>query len=439
MGHSIVICEKGSQAQAIKRAVGSKYGQILPAEGHILTLKEPGETREEWASDWSTGLLWPGRFYEKKPIKRTKRKLDAIVSAARNADRIIIATDCDREGQVIGDEIVDYIGFKGEVLRCIFNAEDPKTLQQAFANLRPDEEFRGLYMSGQAREQADQTTNLSLTRTATVSLRQPGARGVIGIGRVKSPVLGIICKRELEIENFKPQDMYEVDALTVVAAGEMTLTCAKLPQSLVREQMAEDEEAEDEEELTEDQAALEEQESTTGRIMKREVAEGLRAAVEGYKGELRSKAEKKKQGPPKLFDLTALQSAASSRFGWTGERTLEVAQKLYSERTLITYPRGEAKYLPENNIADIPTLLPALLRLPEYGQHQQLLAQPQARKGKSGHFSNKALEGLSHYAIIPNVNTASSFASSVPSLSDDEARLFDMIVPAIPGRPGAGL
>lgn len=175
MGHSIVICEKGSQAQAIKRAVGSKYGQILPAEGHILTLKEPGETREEWASDWSTGLLWPGRFYEKKPIKRTKRKLDAIVSAARNADRIIIATDCDREGQVIGDEIVDYIGFKGEVLRCIFNAEDPKTLQQAFANLRPDEEFRGLYMSGQAREQADQTTNLSLTRTATVSLRQPGA------------------------------------------------------------------------------------------------------------------------------------------------------------------------------------------------------------------------------------------------------------------------
>ena len=177
-----------------------------------------------------------------------------------------------------------------------------------------------------------------------------------------------------------------------------------------------------------DQAALEEQEATTGKIMKKEIAEGLRAAVEGYQGELRSKSEKKKQGPPKLFDLTALSAAASSKFGWTGERTLEVAQKLYSERTLITYPRGEAKYLPENNIADIPKLVPALMRLTDYNRHQQLLQAPQARKGKSGHFSNKELEGMSHYAIIPNVNTAESFASVVPSLTSDEAKLFDVIV-----------
>ncbi|MEY8802109.1 DNA topoisomerase [Leisingera sp. XS_AS12] len=427
MSSSIVICEKGKQAQAIKRAVGSKFGQVLPAQGHILTLKEPDEVREEWAGKWRPGLLWPGRFYEKKPVPETKAKLDAIRSAARSASRIIIATDCDREGQLIGDEIVEYLGFRGEVLRCIFNAEDPKSLQQAFANLRPNSEFRGLYMSGQAREQADQTTNLSLTRTATACLKDPGSRGAIGIGRVKSPVLGIICKRELEIENFQPQDMFEVDALTSVAAGAFTLTCSKLPKSLLKEQI-EDAEDEDEEELTEDQAALQEQENTSGRIMKRDIAEGLRAAVVGFKGDLRSKSEKKRQGPPKLFDLTALQSTASSKFGWTGEKTLEIAQKLYSERTLITYPRGEAKYLPENNIADIPKLVPALLRLPEFGRHQPLLQSPQVRKGKSGHFSNKALEGLSHYAIIPNVNTAESFGATVPSLTQDEAKLFDVIV-----------
>ncbi|MBW3243396.1 hypothetical protein KUV57_12050 [Epibacterium sp. DP7N7-1] len=428
MGSSIVICEKGTQAQAIKRAVGSKYGQVLPAQGHILTLKEPDDVREEWAGDWTAGLLWPGKFYEKQPVPETKAKLDAIRSAARGADRIIIATDCDREGQLIGDEIVDFIGFKGEVLRCIFNAEDPKSLQQAFSNLRPNSEFRGLYMSGQAREQADQTTNLSLTRSATVALKRPGTRGAIGIGRVKSPVLGIICKRELEIENFKPQDMFEIDALTKVTAGAMTLTCAKLPQSLVREQMAEAEDEDADDELTEDQAALEELESTTGKIMKKEIAEGLRVAVEGYQGELRSKSEKKKQGPPKLFDLTALSAAASSKFGWTGEKTLEVAQRLYSERTLITYPRGEARYLPENNIADVPKLVPALLRLSDYARHQTLMREPQARKGKSGHFSNKALEGMSHYAIIPNINTADSFPSVVPSLTSDETKLFDVIV-----------
>ncbi|MCW3782979.1 DNA topoisomerase [Defluviimonas salinarum] len=423
MGSSLVICEKPSQAKAIRAAIGSRYGEVLPAVGHILTLKEPDDVREDW-KEWSAELLWPGKFYEKKPVTNTKKYLDAIRAAARGAERIIIATDCDREGQLIGDEIVEFIGFRGQVQRCIFNAEDPKSLQDAFAKLRPNSEFRGLYMSGQAREQADQTSNLSLTRTATVTLKQPGTKGAIGIGRVKTPVLGIVCKRELEIETFKPQDMYEIDALTRVAAGQLTLTCGRLPKSLVKEEQTAEEEAE---ELMADEAALQEAESMVGRILKREIADGLRSAVEGYSGLLRSKAEKKRQGPPKLFDLTALQSAASARFGWGGEKTLSVAQKLYSERTLITYPRGEAKYLPENNIADIPTLVPALLRLGGYGQHAGLLAKPEARRGKSGHFSDKALEGMSHYAIIPNVNTASEFARAVPSLSDDEAKLFDMI------------
>ena len=360
-------------------------------------------------------------------LKATKAKFEAIRNAARSADRIIIATDCDREGQLIGDEIVEYIGFRGEVMRCIFNAEDPKTLQEAFANLRPDEEFRGLYMSGQAREQCDQTSNLSLTRTATTCLKAPGAKGAIGIGRVKSPVLGIICKRELEIENFKPQDMFEVDALTAVAAGKFTLSCSKMPKSLIREEMDQLEAEEDEEELTEDQAALITQESSTGKIMKRQIAEGLAAAVKGYQGELISNSQKKTQSPPKLFDMTSLQTTGSSKLNWTGAKTLEVAQSLYSQHTLITYPRGEAKYLPENNIADIPRLLPALLGLPGLSDYSHLLQDAKVRKGKSGHFSDKALEGMAHYAIVPNVNSAGSFSSAVKKLNSDEARLFEII------------
>ena len=424
MSRSIVICEKPSQAKAIRNAVGGRHGDVLPAVGHILTLKEPDDVRDDW-KEWSAGLLWPGRFYEKKPLADTRKYLEAIRTAARSAEQIIIATDCDREGQLIGDEIVEFIGFRGTVKRCIFNAEDPKSLQDAFARLKPNSDFRGLYMSGQAREQADQTSNLSLTRTATVVMKAPGTRGAIGIGRVKTPVLGIVCKRELEILDFRPQDMFEVDALTRVAAGELTLTCARLPKSLVREEAEAEEEAE---ELGADEAALADQESMVGRILKREHAEGLRQAVEGFQGPLRSKAERKKQGPPRLFDLTALQAAASSRFGWGGEKTLSVAQKLYSERTMITYPRGEAKYLPENNIADIPTLVPALVRLPGIRPHAALLAKPEVRRGKTGHFSDKALEGMSHYAIIPNVNTASDFARLVQVLSEDEAKLFDMIV-----------
>lgn len=426
MSRSVVICEKPSQARALKAALGSRFGDVLPACGHLLTLKEPDDVREDWKT-WSSGLLWPGKFYDKKVVPDTRKYLDAIKSAVRDAEQVIIATDCDREGQLIGDEIVEFLGFRGKVMRAIFNAEDPKSLQDAFGRLKPNSEYRGLYDSGQAREQADQITNLSLTRTATVTLKEPGAKGAIGIGRVKTPVLGIVCKRELEILNFKPQDLFEIDAAVKVAAGTLTLSCARLPASLMKEQDGPGVE-EEKEELHEDDAALEEVEPLRGRIQDKAMAEALRAAVTGYRGPVRSKAERRKQAPPKLFDLTALQSAASARFGWSGDKTLSVAQALYSERTLITYPRGEAKYLPENNINDIPRLVPALIGLPDYASHAPLVRQPTVRKGKSGHFSDKALEGMSHYAIIPNVNTADSFRKVVPQLSPDEARLFDMIV-----------
>ncbi len=423
---SIVICEKPSQAKAIRAAIGSRYGDVLPAVGHILTLKTPNEVNPEWDGNWQPGLLWPGQFYPKKVAPDTKKYFDAIRDAARGAEQIIIATDCDREGQLIGGEIVDHLGCRGRVMRAIFNAEDPKSLRDAFAKLKPNEEFRGLYDSGRAREQADQTSNLSLTRTASCVLKAPGSKGAIGIGRVKSPVLGIICQREHEILNFKPQDYFLIDAQTRVASGSLTLTCSNLPASLVREQEAA-EGATETEELDENDAALEEVEPLRGKIMKREIAEALAREVKGHAGPLKAKAERKRQGPPKLFDLTALQSTASARFGWSGEKTLNVAQKLYSERTLITYPRGEAKYLPEQNIGDVPTLVRALLGLRPLAPHAQLLAQPQPRRGKSGHFCDKALEGFSHYAIIPNVNTADSFSRVVPILSDDEAKLFDLI------------
>lgn len=422
---SLVICEKPSQARSIRAAVGSQYGEILSAVGHILTLKEPNEVREEWAGPWAPGLLWPGKFYDKKVSPQTKKYFDAIKTAARSATQILIATDCDREGQLIGGEIVEFLNFQGKVFRVIFNAEDPKSLREAFAKKRPNEEFRGLYDAGRAREQADQTSNLSLTRTATCILKAPGSKGAIGIGRVKSPVLGIVCKREDEIINFKPQNYFEVDATVIAPSGSVTLTCARLPASVLREQDgASDEEGE---ELDENDAALEEVEPLRGKILKREIADALAAAVKGTTGTLRAKAERKRQGPPKLFDLTALQSAASAKFGWSGDRTLSVAQKLYSDRTLITYPRGEAKHLPENNIADVPALTGALLGLRDYGSHAKLLASPVIRKGASGHFSDKALEGFSHYAIIPNANTVSTFGRIVPVLDADEARLFDMI------------
>ena len=129
-----------------------------------------------------------------------------------------LATDCDREGQLIGQEILEHCRYRGEVLRVMFTAQDPETIRAAFRRARPNGEHARLYEAAVARRQADQIYNLSLTRTATVTLGH-GSRGVIGVGRVKTPTLAIACRRELEIREFVPQGYFEVVAAAQVASG----------------------------------------------------------------------------------------------------------------------------------------------------------------------------------------------------------------------------
>lgn len=424
---SLVICEKPSQVAKIRAAIGSRFGTILPARGHLLRLQEPEEVKEDW-KNWTTDLLHPGKFYAKVPSKDSTvlPLLRAIRDASKAVDTIVIATDCDREGQMIGQEIVEWINFRGKVMRVMFNAEDPKSMQDAFAAIKPNETYRGLYQSAVAREQADQITNLSLTRAATVTLKAPGAKGAIGIGRVKTPVLAIVCQRELEILNFKPQNYYEVVAKATGAAGDVLLRCATVPTKLQAADETEVDVAEDEgsddESLTDAGT-----DNMVGRIMDKAMAEAVAGAADGHVGRLSVTKKEKRQAPGKLFDLTALQATCASRWGWSGDHTLKIAQALYSDHQVLTYPRGEARYLPENNIAEVPGLLKGLLGLPAFAPHRAILGKPEVRKGIKGHFSDKALDGMSHHAIIPNFNMAAQFGAIVPRLNADEARMFDLV------------
>ena len=217
---SLVITEKSSQAKDLRAALGGRFGQILPAEGHLLRLAEPDEVNPEWKR-WSCVLLKPEGLYPTRPLTEGNKpaKLKAIAAALKTCDQVILATDCDREGQLIGQEILDHLGYRGRVQRALFTAQDPKTLREAFERLRPNIELRSLYEAAVARQQADQIFNLSLTRTATKMLLGNGVHGVIGIGRVKTPTLGIVCLRELEIRNFRPEDYFEIVATATVTSG----------------------------------------------------------------------------------------------------------------------------------------------------------------------------------------------------------------------------
>lgn len=425
---TVVICEKPSQARNLRAALGGGFGEILPAQGHLVRLKLPDETKEEW-SRWSADVLHPGAPYEKVAADESsaRAKLKAIQQAMKGAGRVIIATDCDREGHLIGQEIVDFCGFRGEVLRAMFNKEDPTSLKEAFRRLKPASDYSGLYASGRAREQADQICNLSLTRAATVTLKQPGSKGAIGIGRVKTPTLSIVCHREIEILDFKPEDYFEIRADTHVEAGNFILTCAGLPAELRKAGADGAAEEGDDPEATEDDAALDGKDSLAGRIRHRRLAEMVAAAATGWRGPLSVEIRDCAQNPPKLYDLTALQAACSARFGWTGERTLTIAQTLYSEHQIITYPRAEGRHLGDNQIPEAGPLAQALVALPDFRQYAKLVEEPVIRRGKNGTFSDKALEGSSHHGIAPNFNMRGRFADIVPTLSADEARLWDLV------------
>ena len=225
--------------------------------------------------------------------------------------------------------------------------------------------------------------------------RSRGA-GVIGVGRVKTPTLAIVCKRELEIRNFVPKAYFEVVATATVASGQFQRRHA--PQE---------------------------------RIVRREDAQAVVEAAQDFEGALGARIEDKRQGPPKLHDLPSLQKLCSSRFGWLASKTLEVAQELYDGqgKKIITYPRAEVRYLPESLTSDVPKIVAGL----QAGKSFSAIPVPDPpiiRKGASGSFHDKELKGASHHAVIPNVNTVDNLQEVWPHLSIDEKKLFDVIARA---------
>ena len=393
MSTDIVITEKSSQARDVRAAVGNRYGAILPAEGHLILLLEPEEVNPDWKR-WSPVLLRPQGLFGTKPATGGNKasKLKAIKTALRSADRVWLATDCDREGQLIGQEILEHCRFHGEVMRVMFTAQDPKTIRDAFATAKPNADYQHLYAAAVARQQSDQIYNLSLTRTATVLLGR-GQRAVIGVGRVKTPTLAIVCRRELEIRAFRPQTYFEVVAIALAAGGTFLMRHAP-PQ----------------------------------KILQHEDAVLIAARADGFTGPLSVKVEEKRQAPPRLHDLPTLQKLCSSRFGWSAARTLDVAQELYDGegKKVITYPRAESRYLPESLTPDVPKIIAALTGGKVFGS-LPMPPRPIIRRGKVGHFWDKGLESVSHHAIIPNMNTVGDLRSIWPRLSGDERRLFIVI------------
>ena len=159
MTDQIVITEKTSQAKDVRAAIGSRYGMVLPAEGHLFDLLEPEDVVPEWKR-WSPVLLRPDELYGTQPAKGGNKapKLKAIREALRTAKRVWLATDCDREGQLIGQEILEHYKYRGQVMRVLFTAQDAQTIRQSFKRAKPNSEYARLYAAHPGRHQLSAIT-----------------------------------------------------------------------------------------------------------------------------------------------------------------------------------------------------------------------------------------------------------------------------------------
>jgi len=390
---SVVICEKPSQARKIRSVIGERFGKVVAARGHLLRLELPEEVKPEWKV-WGDDLLVPppehngGRFGF-VPAAGYESELSEIEAALKGVDEAIIATDTDREGQVIGGSLLTYFGFTGQVKRAWWKTEDEKAFANAFEALADNARYEPLYQSGLTRREADQIMGLTLTRIASRKF-VPGGGMAIGLGRVMTPTLGIVCRRELEIRNFVAREFFEIAA--VFSSNGKHVTLWHRPRS---------EEA---------------------RIFSAETAAAIAAAAKAFSGSIKVTASARRTAPPKLLDLAALQKMAG-KWGWSADRTLSVMQSLYETHTLITYPRSGARYLPENIIGEASDLMTGLGLIDVFAG--LVPQEPVIRKGTV--YSDAKLIGEPHHAIIPNVNVTAEFAGRYAALSADEKRLFEAI------------
>ena len=327
----------------------------------------------------------------------TKKQLATVKKLIRQADVLVNVGDPDREGQLLIDEVINYAGISKQKLaatqRCLISDLNPAAVQKSLNALRQNSEFVPLATSALARTRADWLYGINMTRLCSVLGQQQGFKGVLSIGRVQTPVLGLVVRRDQEIEQFQSKAFYEL--LVDVKADSGVYQAKWRPSDACQDYMDEE-----------------------GRVLSRKLVENVAARVlqkEGYIDKLSD--ARKKQPPPLPFNLSALQIEAGKRFGLSAKQVLDACQQLYERHKLITYPRSDCRYLPQAHWSEAPQVLEAIRTLEPNLQDLIEKADP---KQKTKAWDDKKVSA--HHAIIPTAKKMNAL-----QLSAVELKLYDLI------------
>ena len=344
----VFLCEKPSQARDIAGVMGRvvRRDGFLEAGGDLVTwcighlyeqLKP--EEYDPALRSWSMAALpiIPDEW-RLAPTARGRKQIGVIRKLLGRTDSVVIATDPDREGEVIAREVLDELDFRGRLYRLLLNALDPASVRKGLDAIRDGAGTESLYHAGMGRTRADWLVGMNLTRAHTLLGRSRGESGLRSVGRVQTPTLALIVRRDREIADFLPRDYHVVEA-DCSHPQHAPFRAVWLPDAAQRESICDDE----------------------GRCINRDAARRLAQALTGQDGVVsQSKQERKTVKPPLAFSLSSLQQLASKRFGLGAKDTLTVCQALYETHKAVTYPRTDCEYLPESQFAEAPQVLDAL-------------------------------------------------------------------------------
>lgn len=392
----VVLCEKPSQGKDIARVLGagqrsngcySGSGVVVTwCIGHLIEAAPPesyGEHYKRWSIDQLPIL--PERWrVEIKP--KTAAQFKIVKQLVGQASELVIATDADREGEMIAREIIELCGYRGPIQRLWLSALNDASIRKALGALKPSAETLPLYYSALARSRADWLIGMNLSRLFTLLGRQAGYSGVLSVGRVQTPTLKLVVDRDREIARFVSVPYWAVDVL-LSYAGQSFIAIWMPPAGSA---------------------------DATGRCLQQPVAqqavERMRTAREAQVASVET--ERVREAPPLPFDLGTLQEVCSRQLGLDVQETLDIAQALYETHKATTYPRSDSGYLPESMFAEVPAVLDALLATDP--SLRPLLVQLDRSQRSRAWNDGKV---TAHHGIIPTLEPAKLSAMSEKELA----------------------
>jgi DNA topoisomerase III len=408
MGKTLVIAEKPSVGRDLVKVLpgaftvaedkaileGPEY-IVTWAIGHLVQLADPDEYDEKFKKWRMADLpIVPDRFKLVVRDERSKKQMNVVKRQLGRDDVDVVVNACDagREGELIFAYLFEKAGSKKPVQRLWLNSMTTSAIKDAFSSLRPADEYASLEAAARSRSEADWIVGMNATRAATIRLRS-SFDGAVSLGRVQTPTLAILARREQEIRDFVPEPYWLVDA-QFDAVAEPT---GRAYQGRFHA-------------------------GPNPRLKTAEEAEAVVAACEGASGII-TKLEKRtsKDRPQLLFDLTSLQRAANRRYGFFASRTLAAAQRLYEEHKALTYPRTNSRYITSDMIGDIKPIAKLVGGQSEYAAASNyVLGLDMLPLGRV--VNNEKV--TDHHAIIPT-NTE---RHPVDKMNDDDRKIYDMVV-----------